>query len=213
MNTIVEERKETNGFFSTPFYYAFRAMFIPITRFLIWAKITPNMVTGFSMILGMIMGIYFALDILRLGLIFGLAMAFSDIIDGQLAKSTGYTTKFGAILDSTVDRYNDFFIFAGFAARYYALGRPAWMMLCALAFLGSVMISYVRARAESGGFECKVGKLQRPERLSLVGIGVLINCFGFNIGIDSVVLFLATATHVTALYRLRHVFNQTQKSE
>ena len=82
----------------------------------------------------------------------------------------------------------------------------------ACAFLGSVMISYVRARAEAGGFDCKVGKLQRPERLSLLGIGVFINCFGFDLGIDSVVLFLAVATHATALYRLRHVYRQTLNS-
>jgi len=212
MNNIVEKRQETNGFFSTTFYYAFRSIFIPVTRFLIWAHVTPNTVTYFSLVLGVSMGAFFAMDKLFLGMIFGLAMGFSDIVDGQLAKATGGTTKFGAILDSSIDRYNDFFIYAGFGLRYYFTGRSPWMIVCAFAFLGSVMISYVRARAEAGGFECKVGKLQRPERLSLIGIGVLINCFGFDFGIDSVVLFLAVSTHVTALYRLHHVYRQTLKS-
>ena len=212
MNNIVEKKQETTGFFPTQFYYAFRSIFIPVTRFLIWAHVTPNMVTYFSLVLGFSMGVFFAMDKLTLSLFFGLAMAFSDIVDGQLAKATGGTTKFGAILDSSVDRYNDFFIYAGFALRYYFADRPPWIILCAFAFLGSVMISYVRARAEAGGLECKVGKLQRPERLSLIGIGVLINCFGFDFGIDSVVLFLAVSTQVTALYRLHHVYRQTLNS-
>ena len=212
MKNIVEKRQETHGFFTTPFYYAFRSITIPITGFLMRVHVAPNTVTYFSLVLGLMMGVFFARNKLFLGMIFGLAMSFSDIVDGQLAKASGGVTKFGGILDSTIDRYNDFFIYAGFAVRYYYLDRSPWIFACAFAFLGSVMISYVRARAEAGGFDCKVGKLQRPERLSLIGIGVLINCFGFDLGIDSVVLFLAVATHATALYRMRHVYRQTLNS-
>ena len=151
------------------------------------------------------MGVFFALDRLFIGLVFGFAMAFADILDGQLAKITGEITPFGGILDSTIDRYNEFFIFAGLGFRYYFLGRPLWIIVCASVFLGSVMISYVKARSESCGFECKVGRLQRPERLSLIGIGLLISLLGIDIGIDIVVLFLAVATHGTVVYRLHHV--------
>ena len=75
MNDIVEKRQEATGFFPTPFYYAFRSIFIPVTRFLIWAHITPNTVTYFSLVLGFSMGVLFAMDKLFLGMIFGLAVS------------------------------------------------------------------------------------------------------------------------------------------
>ena len=208
---IREKMTEVTGFFSTKFYYAFRAMFFPVTRFCRWAHISPDAITVFSMILGFIMGIFMALDRLLIAIPFGLAMSFADIVDGQLAKVYGEITPFGGILDSFIDRYNEFFVFAGLGARYYFLNRPLMMGVCALGFLGSVMISYVKARAESDGFECKVGRLQRPERLSLIGVGVLIGGLGFDAGLDGIMLFIGGFTHVTAFYRLHHVSRQARK--
>jgi len=209
MKEIVEEKKEPGGFFPRDFYYAFRSMFIPVTRFCIAFRIPPNAVTVFSMIMGIFMGVMFAFDRLYTGIVFGLAMAFSDIVDGQLARASDGSTKFGGILDSTVDRVNEFFLFGGFAVRYYLHGRPMMIIACAAAFFGSVMISYVKARAEADGFTCRVGKLQRPERLSLIGIGLLFR----GTGIDVVVLFLAVATQFTALRRLMHVYRQSTEPE
>lgn len=209
---IREKMTEVTGFFSTKFYYAFRAMFFPVTRFCRWAHISPDAITVFSMILGFIMGIFMALDRLLIAIPFGLAMCFADIVDGQLAKIFGEITPFGGILDSFIDRYNEFFVFAGLGARYYFLNRPLMMGVCALGFLGSVMISYVRARAESDGFQSKVGRLQRPERLSLIGIGVLSGGLGFDAGLDGIMLFIGVFTHVTALYRLQYVSGQVKKS-
>ena len=134
-------------------------------------------------------------------------MGFADIVDGQLAKEFGGATKFGGIFESTIDRYNDFLIYAGLAFRYYFLGRHIWIAVCALAFLGSVMISYIKARSEADGVECKVGRLQRPERLTLIGVGVLFR----GTGIDCVVAFLAVSTQATAFYRLLHVYHQSNK--
>ena len=203
-----EEKSESTGFFPTRFYYAFRSMFYPVTRICIFLHISPNTITILSMVLAIVMGAFFALDRLFIGILFGLAVGFSDIVDGQLAKSYGKVTPFGGILDSTIDRYNEFFIFLGLSFRYYFFGRPLWIIACASAFLGSVTISYVKARAESDGVKCKIGRLQRPERLSLIGIGLLISGLGIEPGIDIVMLFLAVATHGTVLYRLRHVFRQ-----
>ena len=203
---------EVTGFFSTKFYYAFRSMFFPVTRFCKWAHISPDAVTVFSMVFGFIMGAFMAQDRLLIAIPFGLAMCFADIVDGQLAKAYGEITPFGGILDSFIDRYNEFFVFAGLGARYYFLNRPLMMGVCALGFLGSVMISYVKARAESDGFQCKVGRLQRPERLSLIGIGVLSGGLGFDAGLDGIMLFIGVFTHVTALYRLQYVSGQVKKS-
>ena len=212
LTDLKEQQQKATGFFSTKFYYAFRSMFIPITRFCAWAHISPNTVTVFSMFLGILMGVCFAFDRLFLSMVFGVSMSFADIVDGQLAKLTGEITPFGGILDSAIDRYNEFFIFTGLGFRYYFMGRPLWIVACASAFLGSVLISYVKARAESDGFKCRVGRLQRPERLSLVGVGVLVSWLGFDAGIDIVVLFLAVATHGTVIYRLHHVWKQAGKS-
>lgn len=196
----------SRGFFSEAFIRFFRGLFLPLTRALKRAGVTPNAVTWASFVLGIITGVLFALDHLRLGLVVGLLMGFADIVDGQLAKEFGGESAFGGVLDSTIDRYNEFFIFAGYAWRYSALGRDGWIIPCALAFFGSIMISYVKSRAETAGFECKVGRLQRPERLTLLAVGTLAG----SIGVDVVVVFLAAATQFTALGRLYHVWRQSR---
>lgn len=198
-------RKFSHGFFSDPFIRFFRGMFLPISRGLKRVGISPNMVTFASFILAIATGILFGMNMIYTALVVGIIMGLMDIIDGQLAKEFGGATTFGGVLDSTIDRYNEFFVFAGLGWRYFALGRPGWIPFCALAFLGSVMISYVKSRAETAGFECKVGMLQRPERLSFLGVCVI---FG-SVGIDVGVLVLATATQVTMLTRLLHVYRQS----
>ena len=201
------------GFFTPAFIYAFRLLFRPLSRFLLRHHTTPNTVTFLSLVLGVITGISFALNHLWLGFFFGLSMGFSDIVDGQLAKDFGGKTRFGAVLDSTVDRLNEFFAFAGYSIRYFFLGQPIWITVCAIAFFGSIMISYVKARAEAEGFTCKVGRLQRPERLTLLAIGTLIACLGFDIGIDIAVLFLAISTQFTVIYRILHVYRQSESRQ
>ncbi len=199
--------KTNRNFFSERFIKTFRGFFLPVSRTLRWAGVTPNMVTLISLVLGLLAGVFMGLNMIYTSLTLGVIMSLSDIIDGQMAKEFGGASKFGGVLDSTIDRYNEFFIFAGFAVRYYFLGRPEWMILCAFAFFGSAMISYVRARAEAAGLECKVGFLQRPERLALMGICVLFR----SIGIDVVLVFLAFSTQVTVITRLLHVYRQGRK--
>ncbi len=208
MNGIVQEHKPVRGFFSDGFIAWFRGLFRPVTRTLHLYGVTPNAITIVSVLFGGAVGVFLAMDRLYTALLFGAVMALSDIIDGQLAKEHNLTSRFGAILDSTVDRYVEFFMFAGFGARYYLLGRPWYVLLTASAFAGSVMISYVKARAESDNLECKIGLLQRPERLALLGIGTLF----LSTGIDVVIGILAVTSHLTALQRLVHVQRQLRRS-
>jgi len=230
----IQSEKDIRGLYSKEFTQYFRGLFLPLSRVLMKAGVTPNTVTFFSLIFGAFTGILFALNYLWTGLAFGLAMSFADIVDGQLAKEFGDATKFGSILDSTLDRYNEFFVFTGLAFRYYFLGRPLWitgcvlalygslMILafryyflgrplwitgCVLALYGSLMISYVKARAETEGIECKVGRLQRPERLTILGVGVLFR----SLGIDIAITFLAVFSQITILYRIQHVYRQSRK--
>jgi archaetidylinositol phosphate synthase len=206
MNEMVQAEKVSRGLFTKSFIRFFRGLFMPLCRALKRMGVTPNAVTYVSLFLGMLSGVLFAMDMIYPGLAAGLLMGFADIVDGQLAKEFDATTVFGGVLDSTVDRYNEFFLFAGFAWRYAALGRDVWIIPCVLAFFGSVMTSYVKSRAESSGLECKVGRLQRPERLTILAFGAL---FG-SIGIDVAVAFLAVATQATVFGRLHHVWRQAE---
>ena len=184
----------------------FRMLFRPVTRSLLWAGITPNIVTVFSLVFGAAAGFLFAIDHLWSGLMFGYLMAFSDIVDGQLAKEYGKTSGFGGILDSTIDRYNEFFIYAGLGIRYFFQGYRMWTFLCAVIFLNSVMISYVKARAEADGFECNIGLFQRPERLTLGAIAVAFD----GLLLNPLMILLAVGTQITVLRRIFHVYRQSK---
>ncbi len=206
METITEKEKKITGLFSQKFYYAFRALFNPITQILMRLGVSPNVITFISIIMGAGAGINLAMDRLWAGLVFGYLMSFSDIVDGQLAHAYGRTTKFGGILDSTIDRYNEFFIYTGLGVRYYFLGKPVWSLICASVFLGSVMVSYIKARAEADGFECNVGKFQRPERLTILAIGIAFR----GMWLYSAIAILAIFTQVTVLHRIIHVYRQSK---
>jgi CDP-diacylglycerol---glycerol-3-phosphate 3-phosphatidyltransferase len=206
METHSQPEKVSRGFFSERFVRFFRGMFRPVSRGLHAIGVTPNVVTFASFILAIATGVLFGMNMIYIALVVGITMSLLDIVDGQMAKEFGGASKFGGVLDSTIDRYNEFCVFAGFGYRYFVLGRPGWILFCALAFLGSVMISYVKSRAEAAGFECKVGLLQRPERLAFIGVCVV---FG-SVGIDVAVVTLALATQVTVLTRLVHVWRQSR---
>lgn len=199
----LEERKAT-GFFPDAFYKAFRALFRPLTRALNVLGVTPNFITMCSLVFGLLTGIELARNHLWTGLLFGYFMAFSDIIDGQLAKEHGLTTRFGGILDSTIDRYNEFFILAGLGTRFYFLGEHVWVLVCAIIFANSMAISYVKACAEAEGLDCNVGRLQRPERLTIIGIAVIFEALLMK----PLLAFLAIGTVFTVFRRVLYVKKQ-----
>ena len=101
--------------------------------------------------------------------------AFLDMADGQVARRVGRVTAFGAFLDSTLDRYSDLALYMGLVVYYTLAGRPFYMTLAAVAMASSFMVSYSRARAESLIPSCKVGFMERPERLVLLILGGLFN--------------------------------------
>lgn len=208
MGDIPDKSGEVRAMYTDNFIRHYKALFRPLSRALRSVGISPNMMTFMSFILACITGALLALDYLWTGLVFGLAMGFADTVDGQLAKEFGQTSKFGAVLDSSIDRYNEFMVFLGVGIRYYLHGRPWWAVGSAVAFFGSIMVSYIKSRAETEGFECKVGRLQRPERLTIFGIGVLFR----GVGIDVMTVILAVGTQFTAAYRLYHVYRQSLRA-
>ncbi|HSS60331.1 MAG TPA: CDP-alcohol phosphatidyltransferase family protein [Candidatus Limnocylindrales bacterium] len=134
-----------------------------------------------------------------------------DILDGALARSTGASYPYGAFLDSTLDRYSEGAVYLGLAAYFVSINGPLqrWLVLATLAALaGSFLVSYVRARAQSLGFTCKTGLLQRPERVVLIVTGLLLSgLFGGYI-LYAIMFLLAIVTNITALQRIREVWLQ-----
>jgi len=128
-----------------------------------------------------------------------------DLCDGQVARLTGRTSDFGAFLDSTLDRYTEFFMYAGAAAW---MDRPWAYLLAGLAFLGSVGVSYTRARAEGLGLQCKSGWLQRGERIVLLGlaivVGVATNRLKFTLAV--VLGAVGLLSNITTIQRILYVF-------
>jgi len=120
-----------------------------------------------------------------------------DLLDGKLARARNHGSKFGAILDSSIDRYSDALYYAGFI--YYFMNRYQHDLFAVLAFsacVGSFAISYIKARAEGLGFSCNTGFWERPERVIVLMISLLVNNTAMAIAI------LGVSTHFTAMGRL-----------
>ena len=138
-------------------------------------RINPNVLTLIGLLINIFAMILFAKGIfLWAGLVILFAGIF-DIVDGEVARRTGRVTKFGAFFDSVIDRYSDLLLLLGLIIWYAKINRIFYVGLTGLVLIGSVLTSYTRARAESLIPACKVGFLERPERVVLLIIGSLFN--------------------------------------
>ncbi len=186
-----------------------RAWYLPVARFLASLGLTPNIISiagaaAFGAAGALIAFNHYAYAGWVLAVLGPL-----DRVDGLMARECGMASKFGAFLDSTLDRYAEFFLFLGLAIgelRFHNAGVTEVSIIIS-ALTGSLLVSYTRARAESLGFECKVGLLTRFERLFLIAVGLI---FGF---IYPVVVFLGVFTHITAIHRILHVYGQHKRQQ
>jgi CDP-diacylglycerol--glycerol-3-phosphate 3-phosphatidyltransferase len=173
----------------------------PTGRWLAAQGVTPNMVTLFGLALQSVVAYFIVTDHLLVAGLIAIGAAFSDAFDGAVAKARGAPNRFGALLDSTVDRISDALYFLPIAWLYAFERGVAWVALASVvALVAAFLVSYVRARAEGLGFECKVGIAERAERL-IIGIAALILSPLLPIG----VVTLAVLSIITFLQRLRHV--------
>ena len=182
----------------------------PTARILAKTGVTPNTLTVMGFMVSVAAGVLIATEyFLAGGLVVLFAGAF-DLIDGPVARATGKTSKFGGFLDSTLDRLSEAAIIAGILA-YYAFHEGTWESLLAYGcFVGSVMVSYLRARAEGLGVKCEVGMFTRVERVIVTSLGRM---FGqrFDLAIPIMLGIITALTFVTVLQRLIHV-QRTEKS-
>jgi CDP-diacylglycerol---glycerol-3-phosphate 3-phosphatidyltransferase len=130
-----------------------------------------------------------------------------DMVDGRVARATGQVTTFGAFFDSVIDRYSDLALFFGLLVYYARANRFFYVVLVAVVMTGSVMVSYTRARAESLIGMCKVGFMERPERVVLVIIGALFNRMAPCLWV------IAILSNITVIHRIRYTYQATKGME
>ncbi len=132
-----------------------------------------------------------------------------DMMDGRLARVGGLVSRFGAFWDSTLDRYSELLSLAGIVAFFFSMGDTLWGVVTLLALVGSIMVSYVRARAEALGIECKVGIMQRPERVVLLALGtILTGILQCLLPLYIAVGAIALLANYTAWLRVYHSYKQ-----
>lgn len=126
-----------------------------------------------------------------------------DMVDGRVARATNQVTDFGGFFDSVIDRYSDVALFFGLLVYYARANRFFYVVLVAFVMVSSLMVSYTRARAESMIDKCKVGFMERPERIVLVILGALFNIMA------PVMWVLAVLSTITVIHRIRYTYEQT----
>ncbi|MGB7061133.1 MAG: CDP-alcohol phosphatidyltransferase family protein [Candidatus Zixiibacteriota bacterium] len=186
----------------------------PISRLLINLKVHPHVVTFSGLALSIL-----AFNFYRQGHFFyaGMMVVLAgacDVLDGKLARETNRMSKFGALMDSTIDRYSEILLFLGLAVFFY--GKHSHVIYPIIfAIAGSFMVSYIRARAEGLGLECKVGLMQRPERITWLAIGSLLGGIP-RYGIYAVIVtiwFIAIFANITVIQRIVFIRNELKKPE
>ena len=175
-----------------------KKLLYPPARLMGRLGISPTVFTLFGLVLAVGAGVAFAFGRLRTGALLVLAAGFADMVDGAVARANESGSAFGAFMDSVVDRYSEAAYFTGLIY-FYAAGRDKVMaVLAVLVLTGSLFVSYTKARAESFIDECKVGIMERPERVILLALGYLVGGYGPLVAL----LLLAALTHFTAVHRI-----------
>jgi CDP-diacylglycerol--glycerol-3-phosphate 3-phosphatidyltransferase len=177
-------------------------------------RISPNVLTFIGLIINTGAAILFgyanAHNFVRMFLYAGLVIigaGIFDMVDGRVARQTDQVTVFGAFFDSVIDRYSDVVLFFGLLV-YYARGnRFFYVVLVAFVMVTSLMVSYTRARAEALIGKCKVGFMERPERIVLVILGALFNRWGV---MAPVLWVLAVLSTVTVIHRISYTYQMTK---
>lgn len=175
----------------------------PIAREL---DIDPNLITIFSLIIAASAALSFALNNLVLGGVLIFLSGLLDVFDGAIARYHDKVTKFGAFLDSTMDRFSDAIIIIGLIAG----GYTTWVF-GVLAIHSSITVSYVRASAESKGIPCAVGIGERATRLIILMAGAFVAAYVDRMYMSIAILALIIISYTTVLHRIFHVWNWINK--
>lgn len=171
------------------------------------SRISPNVLTfiglliniGAAVLLGY--GLFFAAGLVIIG------AGIFDMVDGRVARQTNQVTRFGGFFDSVLDRYSDLGLLMGLLVYYASINRNFYVVLTAVVMTASVMISYTRSRAENCIPACKVGFLERPERIVLLIIGALFDRMA------QVLWVIAILGNITVIHRMMYTYREAERLE
>jgi CDP-diacylglycerol---glycerol-3-phosphate 3-phosphatidyltransferase len=192
----------------------------PFESLLTAFKIHPNTITWAGLVVTALAANFFRMGHFLLG---GLVVALAgtcDVLDGRIARNTGQKSQFGAFLDSTIDRYSDVLLFVGMMMFFDKMYVNVLVMF---AIAGSLLTSYARARAEGLGLECKVGLMQRPERITYIAVAAFFDgLFGKAITsytniehflLIAILFFIAAMANITVIQRIVHIKRMLQEAK
>ena len=177
------------------------------------SRISPNTLTFIGLLINIVAAIFFGYargdHAVRYFFYAGLVIigaGIFDMVDGRVARQTNQVSVFGAFFDSVIDRYSDVALFFGLLVFYARGNRFFYVVLVAFVMTASLMVSYTRARAEALIGSCKVGFMERPERIVLIILGALFNHWGV---MAPALWVLAVFSTVTVIHRIRYTYLET----
>jgi len=193
--------------FFTQLKYGFGLFLRPFVEHCIRRGYHPDTFTILGFVFNVFAGVLYAFGLFFEG---GLVMIYgssTDVVDGQIARRTNKSSPGGSLLDSSLDRYSETAVLLGIAIHFAVIGWLVTVAVTVLALAGSLMVSYVRARAEGLGYECRVGIMQRAERLVfLSGCSVFGSLLGMPDGnVAAAMWVMALLTNLTTIERITHV--------
>ena len=178
-----------------------------IVRGLALSRIHPNVLTFLGLVINIVAaymlskGQFFSAGLVIIG------AGLFDMVDGRVARETNRVTRFGGFFDSVIDRYSDLALLIGLLVWYGTVNRPFYVVLTAIVMAATVMISYTRARAENSIPTCKVGFMERPERVVLLIIGALFDRMA------PVLWIIAVLGNLTVVHRMIFTFQEAKRLE
>ncbi len=201
---------------------AIYVLITPLIKGMAKVGITPNFITSAGFVFNLIATAMFILaattlntqEYLLVGTAGGVILfaGLFDMMDGRLARIGKMESKFGALWDSTLDRYSELFTLFGIAFYLFIIDWIWSGVITFIAMVGSVMVSYVRARAEGLGIECKVGFMQRPERVVVTALGALFCGIFQNTWVLVIpMMIIAILANVTAFWRIAHCYYELKE--
>jgi CDP-diacylglycerol--glycerol-3-phosphate 3-phosphatidyltransferase len=171
------------------------------------SRVHPNVLTFIGLLINIVAAFLFAAGKFRWAGVVVIGAGLFDMVDGRVARETNRVTRFGGFFDSVLDRYSDLGLLVGLLVYYASINRFFYVVLTAIVMTGTVMVSYTRARAENSIPKCKVGFLERPERVVLIIIGALFDRMA------PVLWVIAVLSNITVIHRMIYTWQEAKRLE
>src|SRR6202020_3252005 len=171
------------------------------------SRVHPNVLTFIGLLINIWAAFLFAAGKFRWAGVVLIGAGLFDMVDGRVARETNRVTRFGGFFDSVLDRYSDLAVLVGLLVYYASINRFFYVVLTAIVMTGTVMVSYTRARAENTIPKCKVGFLERPERVVLIILGALGDRMA------AVLWVIAVLSNLTVIHRMIYTFQEAKRLE